>query len=104
MIAVLSGSSAEIDWTKLRSILSVSNSALAQIAERGIAGAEIVHGELHAEALDLLEHLLGGAGQLEEHGLGHLELEPLGLEPGLGQRRDQGDDEARIAQLARARR
>ena len=76
MIAVLSGSSADIAWTKLRSILSVSNSALAQIAERGIAGAEIVHREAHAEALDLLQHLLGLVGQLQEHALGDLQLEP----------------------------
>src|ERR1051325_7972528 len=31
-----------------------------QIAERGIAGAEIVHRQLDAEALDLVQDLLGG--------------------------------------------
>ena len=104
MIAVLSGSCGRDRLDEAAVDLQRVEIGAAQIAERGIAGAEIVHGELHAEALDLLEHLLGGAGQLEEHGLGDLELEPARLQAGLGQRGDEGDDEAGIAQLARARR
>ncbi len=53
----------------------------AQIAERGIAGAEIVERQPDTDRLELLEHTLGSPGVAEENGFGDLKLEPVGLQP-----------------------
>src|SRR3569623_1959019 len=50
----------------------------AQVAERGIAGAEIVDSETHAELAQVVE--LRGA-RLHQHALGALELQEAGLAP-----------------------
>ena len=48
---------------------------LLQIAERGIAGAEIVEREADADRLQLGEHVVGRFAFDQEHALGDLELE-----------------------------
>ena len=51
---------------------------LLQIAERAVAGAEIVERQPDAELLQLGEGLVGAVAFGEEHALGDLELEPRG--------------------------
>ena len=58
---------------------------LLQIAERAIAGAEVVERKPNAELLQLGERLVGRIALGEEHALGDLELEPLGSNAGLAQ-------------------
>ena len=75
---------------------------LLQIAERAIAGAEIVEREADAERLQLGEGLVGGIAFGEEHAFGDLELEPLGANAGL--LRDGCEiivDDVRIVELER---
>ena len=50
---------------------------LLQIAERAVAGAEIVEREPDAEILEPGEGVVGAVALGEEHALGDLELEPL---------------------------
>ena len=48
-----------------------------QIAERGIAGPEIVEAEPHAQVQDPFQRLRGAGALAHEDALGHFELEPL---------------------------
>ena len=58
----------------------------AQIAERRIAGAEIVHRDPHAELAQLVQGRQRRVGVLQQHRLGDLELQPLGAQAGGRQR------------------
>ena len=49
----------------------------AQIAQRAIARAEIVHGDAHAELPQLMQHGDCIVAVLEQHGFGDLELQAL---------------------------
>ena len=58
----------------------------AQIAERGIAGSEVVHGDARtqrAQGVQLLDHLIGA---VEQHVFSYLEIEALRIETGSLQR------------------
>ena len=50
-----------------------------QIGERGIAGAEVIEREPHAERLELLEGALEPLGILQQQALGHFEDQAVGL-------------------------
>ncbi len=58
-----------------------------EVREAGIAGAEIVDGELHAHALEPLEGVLDGVHVAQQHGLGELEVEQVGRQAGFRQGR-----------------
>ena len=61
-----------------------------QIGQRRVPGAEVVHGDAHAEFLEVLQHLVGMGAVVEEQALGDLDLQPVRLQAGLQQRcRDQ---------------
>ena len=68
---------------------------LVQIADRRIAGAEIVERDADAERAQALQHVERGAVVAEEHAFGDFELEPVAgqlvaaerLADGVGQRR-----------------
>ena len=55
---------------------------LLQIAERAVAGAEVVEREPHSKRLQLGEGLVGGIAFGQEHAFGNLQLEPVGANPG----------------------
>src|SRR5579859_7482048 len=59
----------------------------AQIAQRGIAGAEIVERDLDAELAQLEQHLARRLAALQQHGFGDLELEPPRRQAGLHESR-----------------
>ena len=61
-----------------------------QIAERRVAGAEIVERKPHAERLQPREGDVGGVAVGKEHALGDFQLDALGADLGLGDGR--GDD------------
>src|SRR5205085_9123043 len=48
----------------------------AEIAERGVSGAEIVHGDMHAERAQLMQDRERRLVVLKQHGFRDLELEP----------------------------
>ena len=78
---------------KERSILIFSHRESGEIAQARIAGAEIVHGDGDAELVEALQRVEHDLGVLQEDALGDLELEPMRLQPGLGQNPgDEGDD------------
>src|SRR5262245_65563101 len=52
----------------------------AQVAERGIAGAEIVHRYAYTELLELMQDRQRALAVLHEDALGDLELEAIGRE------------------------
>src|SRR5690606_27082097 len=58
---------------------------LVDVAERGIAGAEIVECETHACGGELLDEARGVCIVVEEQAFGYFELEPVGIEPRLAQ-------------------
>ncbi|GCC48752.1 hypothetical protein chiPu_0033275, partial [Chiloscyllium punctatum] len=60
-----------------------------QIAQRRIAGAEIVERDAHAELAQLMQDIECGIVVADQHGLGDLELEPRGRE---SRRRQRGGD------------
>ena len=71
----------------------------AEIAERRIAGAEIVERQPDPEIEDAFEHLDGAGALVHEHAFGHFEFEPVRRQPALRQRRGDGRDEAGIVEL-----
>ena len=75
---------------------------LAQIADRGIASAEIVQHDRRAGLSQLIEILAGALEVREEGGLGDLDLEPGGAEAGAGERLEDRFREAGRADLDRA--
>ena len=70
-----------------------------QIAERGIAGPEVVEREPHAQQLQLREHVRRGIFIAQEDRLGQFQFQPLGLQAGMGQRLGDHRGKARIAEL-----
>ena len=76
--------------------------ALAQIAERRAAGAEIVERDAHAERQDAIDHLGHRIAVLDEHLLGDLQFQPVGQQAAVRQRRD--DRRGAAAGRAAARR
>ena len=74
---------------------------LAQVAERRIAGPEIVEREPHAERLEPREGVVGGVAGGQEHALGDLEFEPLGAQFVFGERGGDDVDDRRVVELDR---
>ena len=62
-------------------------SELAQVAERGIAGAEVVYPHPSTEGANLVERAEGGGGVVQRDPFGDLEFEALGIEPRRSERR-----------------
>ena len=63
--------------TKQRSILILSNGKRFQIAQRRIAGAEIVERDAHAERAQVVQDGAARSRRLDQHRFGDLELEPV---------------------------
>ena len=57
-----------------------------EVGKSRIAGAEVVHRQAHAQALDPLQRGEGVAVRLEQHALRDLERQAVGVETGGGQR------------------
>ena len=74
---------------------------LAQVAERRIAGAEIVHGNTHALVLELFEGIDCGTVVVHGHILGDFQLDLVGADVRAGQCAVQDIFEARPGQLCR---
>ena len=72
-----------------------------QIAERTVAGAEVVKRETDAKAFKLGERVVGRIAVGEEHALGDLEFEPFGADAGFAQVIGDHIDDARIVELQR---
>ena len=72
---------------------------LLQIAERRVAGAEVVERQPHAERLQLGEGFVGGVAVGEEHALGDFKLQPLGAELVLAEHGGDGFDDRRVVEL-----
>ncbi len=70
---------------KLRSILTTFERKPAQVVQRGIPRAEVVHGQPDTQLLDLPQHRGRTWGILEEHALGDLEEDLGRIRSGLGQ-------------------
>ena len=67
----------------------------AQVAERAIAGAEIVHGDAHAELAQLVQRGERVLAVLQQDRFGDLELEPVGRQAGGGERLQHHLDQVR---------
>ena len=74
---------------------------LAQVVERGIAGAEVVERQADAEIIELLHRRQRAVVVFEQQPLGDFHLEPLRRKPRLGERRDHLQGEAAIPELNR---
>src|SRR3546814_7721502 len=57
--------------------LDLAERRLAQIAQRGIAGAELVEREPNAHSVELLQGQPGGVGLLKADAFGHIKLHPV---------------------------
>jgi hypothetical protein len=57
-----------------------------QVGERGVAGAEVIDRQSHAEGLDAMETLEVGSGVIHGGALGQLDHPVVRLEPGFEQR------------------
>ena len=57
-----------------------------QIAQRGIAGAEIIQRDVNAEFAQLCESRQGRLIVADQHGFGDFKLEAARIEPGIGER------------------
>ena len=73
----------------------------AQIAERGIAGPEIVECQAHAEFLQRLEGLVHRFAVAHEDALGQLQLQPVRFQPGAGKRFGHRFRETGVGKLQR---
>src|ERR1035437_3132153 len=74
---------------------------LAQVVERGVAGAEVVERQADAEILELPHGSQGALALLEQHALGDLELEPLRMQSRLRECRYHLQGEAALPELDR---
>jgi len=72
-----------------------------QIRERGVAGAEVVHRDAHAEGGELVQRADGVRGAVHDRRLGDLELEAARREPGLHQDRLDRLHDVLLPELAR---
>ena len=68
-----------------RDLEDVDGEAL-QVAERRVAGAEVVDRQPHAERLELVQLLERCVAALDDHALGDLEDQAHGVEAGVAQR------------------
>jgi len=73
----------------------------AQVAERRIAGAEVVHRDAHAERAQLVQHGDDHLVVLQQHRLGDLELEAVRRHPRGGERLSHHGDQPAVAELDR---
>src|SRR3546814_1840477 len=74
---------------------------LAQIAQRRIAGAEIVERNANADRLQLVQRRQRIGVFREEHALGDLHLKPRRRKPVLAERREDHRRQVRIGELQR---
>ncbi len=72
----------------------------AQIAQRRVACAEIVHGDAHAEVAQRMQELQVLPVLREQHGFGDLELKPARMQPRLVERGDDRRQQADLLELA----
>src|ERR1700676_531278 len=72
---------------------------LAKIAEAGIAGAEVIHGEAYAHGFELLQYGGGGFGILHKHAFGELEFEIARFQVGVREYRADTFDKTFVAEL-----
>ncbi len=72
-----------------------------QIAEAGIAGAEIVQAQPDAERQQLFQNLRRAEPFVQEHAFGDLQLQPFGGQARIGERGGDDGDELRVLQLVR---
>jgi len=72
-----------------------------QIAQRGIARAEIVHRDAHAEPFQPPQQRETTVEILDQHALGDFEFKPVGREPGFEQDRMDEADEVAVHELRR---
>jgi hypothetical protein len=72
----------------------------AQVAERGVAGAEVVDRQPDAERLQLTEPGDGRVGVVHEQALGDLQDQRAGVEVGVAQRGGDVIDQPGILELA----
>ena len=71
----------------------------AQVIERGVAGTEIVQGDLHAQLPDSVQHRQRFLALLHQQVLGDLELQPVRCNAGRGQRIDDVVEQIAVAHL-----
>ena len=81
--------------------MSLSNGKPAQIEQAGIAGAEIVEREPHAQHLEPQHGGFRGVDVAEQHAFGQFEFEPSRIELRLGQDALDHLDEIDAAELQR---
>src|SRR5450756_257412 len=81
--------------------LDLIEGELAQVVERGVAGAEVVERQADAEILELLHRRQGAVVVLEQQTLGYLQLDPLRRQPRLRQRRYHLQSETAVPELDR---
>src|SRR5439155_1286787 len=79
----------------------VDRQQLAQVAQRRVADAEVVDGQLDAERLELAQHHQRRVGVGEHRALGDLQAQALGREAGLLEGLGDDGDELGRAELAR---
>ena len=79
----------------------VGHREVAQVVERGVAGAEVVDGDAHAEPLEPFERRDGVVHVVDERALGHLEAEPGRIEAGQVEHVGHHLDQLGIGELAR---
>src|SRR6202043_3492500 len=72
-----------------------------QIAQRGIAAAEVVHGNAHAERLQPPQQRQTAIEILDQHALGDFQLEPARREAGLQKNRMHEADQIAVHELRR---
>ena len=84
-----------------RSILILSNGKASQIAQRRISGAEVVHGNAHAEVANLMQRRKRRVVVLHQHGFGHLEFEPVCRQAGCRETIDHRQRKRRVSELDR---
>ena len=90
-----------IERTKLGIDLELVERETAQIEQARIAGAEIVERKAHADGFQPQHRQFRGVEVAEERALGQLELQPVGVEIGLGQDALDHLDEVGAAELQR---
>ena len=98
-MAVSSGSSPRPS-TNERSIFKHVDREPLEVAQRRVAGAEVVDGQPHAEGPEVLQHLEPGRRVGHQRGLGDLEAQRRRLEAAPLERADHEVDEVGLGDLA----
>ena len=70
-----------------------------QVSQRGIAGAEIIEREAHADGFKRLEHLVGALIIVEEHAFGDFQFQPVRRYLRIGERIGDDQRQGRIGKL-----